>query len=71
MYNKYINRLNKISINVHKHSIFADIDDCENDPCENGGTCVDAFSGFVCDCAEGYEGATCQYSMSNCKSLLM
>ena len=39
-----------------------DINDCENDPCENGGTCVDKVNGFTCNCVKGFEGNKCQTS---------
>ena len=36
-----------------------DINDCENSPCANGGTCEDLVDNFECTCAEGYTGPTC------------
>lgn len=35
---------------------------CDNDPCKNGATCFTATSGtgFVCLCASGWEGDTCE-----------
>jgi len=32
---------------------------CSSSPCKNGGTCTDIPNGYVCSCADGYEGATC------------
>ena len=37
-----------------------DIDDCADEPCQNGGTCVDQVNGFVCMCEDGFEGDVCQ-----------
>eukprot|EP00033_Pygsuia_biforma_P000455 GCRY01000541.1.p1 GENE.GCRY01000541.1~~GCRY01000541.1.p1 ORF type:complete len:2029 (-),score=233.72 GCRY01000541.1:154-6240(-) len=37
----------------------SNIDDCASDPCQNGGECVDEIGGFVCVCAEGFSGTTC------------
>jgi len=38
-----------------------DIDECINDPCENGGSCVNSPPGsYTCNCAEGYKGDHCQ-----------
>lgn len=38
-----------------------DIDDCDPNPCLNGGTCTDrGANDFFCTCAAGYEGGTCQ-----------
>ena len=36
-----------------------DINDCENSPCANGGTCEDLVDNFECTCAEGYTGPNC------------
>ena len=31
-------------------------DECESNPCVNGGTCKDMTSGYVCACREGFSG---------------
>lgn len=36
-----------------------DRDECESNPCENGGTCVDGNNSWSCDCPEGFYGETC------------
>ncbi|XP_068506011.1 coagulation factor X [Syngnathus scovelli] len=35
-------------------------DPCKVNPCLNNGVCVDAGTGFRCQCAEGFEGRFCQ-----------
>ena len=42
-----------------------DIDDCDPDPCLNGGTCVDLIDGYNCKCTPGYYGENCV-----CKELI-
>ena len=37
-----------------------DLNECESEPCFNGGTCVDRPGYFVCICVEGFGGVTCQ-----------
>ena len=32
-----------------------DIDECQDTPCLNGGTCTDGIASFTCQCAEGFE----------------
>jgi hypothetical protein len=32
------------------------VDECEEDPCQNGGTCVDEVGSYHCKCLPGYEG---------------
>jgi len=36
------------------------LNECESDPCVNGGTCVDRPGHFICVCVEGFGGETCQ-----------
>lgn len=37
-------------------------DPCLSAPCQNGGTCVDADEGYVCECPEGFMGLDCRDS---------
>lgn len=37
-----------------------EIDECDSDPCQNGGTCNDLVNAFSCDCPAGYEGDMCE-----------
>lgn len=43
----------------------ADIDDCQSEPCENGGTCVDKIDSFLCLCLPSYGGDTCEKGESS------
>ncbi len=46
-----------------KNFFFQDINDCTNNPCVNGGQCLDGVNSFLCDCSgTGFTGATCQIS---------
>lgn len=38
---------------------------CENNPCRNGGTCESGAITYVCKCATGYKGATCDEGRYN------
>ena len=42
---------------------FPDINDCMPDSCLNGGTFEDGINSFTCQCAEGFDGPTCEHSM--------
>lgn len=42
-------------------------DDCEGDPCLNGGTCEDGFNAYTCDCAAGFGGLNCENPLSWCE----
>lgn len=41
---------------------FADINDCESNPCKNGGTCIDGVNSYKCICSDGWEGTYCETS---------
>jgi hypothetical protein len=32
------------------------VDECKEDPCQNGGMCVDEIGSYHCKCPLGYEG---------------
>uniref|UniRef100_A0A8C6T549 Neurocan core protein n=1 Tax=Neogobius melanostomus TaxID=47308 RepID=A0A8C6T549_9GOBI len=44
-----------------------DIDDCQSNPCQNGGTCIDEINSFVCLCLPSYSGATCEKDTEGCE----
>ena len=44
---------------------FPDIDDCIENPCNNGGTCKDGIASYDCVCPEGFTGTDCEISKSN------
>ena len=43
----------------------ANIDECNPNPCLNGGACTDEVNSYTCVCADGYEGNTCQSKLSS------
>uniref|UniRef100_A0A8C9RAA3 Neurocan core protein n=1 Tax=Scleropages formosus TaxID=113540 RepID=A0A8C9RAA3_SCLFO len=44
-----------------------DIDDCQSNPCQNGGTCIDEIDSFVCLCLPSYGGVTCEKDTEGCE----
>lgn len=36
-----------------------DVNECDNNPCENGASCVNSPGGYSCQCAAGWAGAEC------------
>uniref|UniRef100_A0A673JHI1 Neurocan core protein n=1 Tax=Sinocyclocheilus rhinocerous TaxID=307959 RepID=A0A673JHI1_9TELE len=47
--------------------VLTDIDDCQSNPCQNGGTCIDEINSFVCLCLPSYGGATCEKDTEGCE----
>ena len=47
-----------------------DINDCDPNPCQNGGVCNDQVNGFTCDCQAGYDGDVCENSKEKCNVLV-
>ncbi|CAG9863615.1 unnamed protein product [Phyllotreta striolata] len=43
-----------------------DIDDCEPNPCRNGGECVDQVNGYRCICPVGITGYECENDYDHC-----
>ena len=41
-----------------------DIDECQSQPCLNGGQCIDDVNSYTCQCQPGYLGTNCETSKS-------
>lgn len=39
---------------------FVDVNECINDPCNNGGTCLNTDGSYKCKCLEGWQGHDCE-----------
>ncbi|KAG5871345.1 hypothetical protein JTB14_008042 [Gonioctena quinquepunctata] len=45
-----------------------DINECESNPCQNNGTCLDAQNGYTCNCLPGYSGIYCEIDIAVCNA---
>lgn len=44
-----------------------DINECESNPCQNGGQCIDEVGSYKCNCTgTGFEGPQCEYDIDEC-----
>ena len=57
----YLHLYRKLKTIYYKagYFIFPDINECDRNPCQNGGTCVDKINSYQCDCVPGYTGTNC------------
>lgn len=42
------------------------VNDCKENPCLNGGTCIDGINNYQCICKEGWEGVHCNINRNEC-----
>ena len=42
------------------------INECDPDPCENGGTCTDLVNAYSCECVSGYTETNCTTNINEC-----
>ena len=47
-----------------------DTNQCQNNPCRNGGSCYDLYKRFKCLCTEGFTGTYCEKSGEKLKMQL-
>lgn len=45
-----------------------EIDECQSQPCLNGGQCKDRVSAFLCLCEPGYTGYHCELGKRPCQA---
>ena len=43
------------------YELTPDGNECDPNPCQNGGTCIDGCSSYSCSCTSSYTGDQCQY----------
>ena len=42
------------------------MDGCDSSPCLHKGTCEDQVDGYICLCADGYQGVLCDVNTDDC-----
>ncbi|XP_045769800.1 protein eyes shut [Maniola jurtina] len=42
------------------------IDECQSNPCRNGGICIDAHADYMCACTYGFTGKSCEVQIEFC-----
>ena len=49
-----------IVVTLTNANLLVEINECESNPCENGGTCIDMEGGYECTCESGFTGPACE-----------
>ncbi|XP_041715923.1 delta-like protein 4 [Coregonus clupeaformis] len=42
------------------------LQECDSNPCRNGGLCTNLDVGYTCSCPQGFEGSHCKHSLLTC-----
>lgn len=61
-------RVSRIEVQVARIVTGLGADNCRSNPCQNGGTCMNAFEAFQCVCPANWEGATCSIDVNECNN---
>jgi len=62
---KYLKHYGFKGFLIYDYEFIHDGDECKSKPCLNGGTCIDGFASFFCQCRPGYSGTRCEHLGGN------
>ncbi|XP_071797497.1 uncharacterized protein [Asterias amurensis] len=56
-------------VNLQKSvTLSNNINECDSNPCQNGGNCQDGINRYTCTCQAGWAGTVCSIYLNNCDS---
>ncbi|XP_055957051.1 cubilin-like [Patella vulgata] len=59
-------RVNTLRTTVNQLQALLTNNECNSNPCRNGGTCLDLFNGFICKCPNAWQGNNCETDVNEC-----
>ncbi|GMT18085.1 hypothetical protein PFISCL1PPCAC_9382, partial [Pristionchus fissidentatus] len=59
-----------LSSSLHPTSALLPLTSCLSSPCSAGSTCVDAPTGYNCECAPGFTGDDCGNDIDECVEVI-
>ncbi|CAL1282886.1 unnamed protein product [Larinioides sclopetarius] len=59
-------KVNQLQDKVNTLTQLLTENECNSNPCKNGGTCTDTYNGFICNCPSNWEGSTCESDINEC-----
>ncbi|XP_033107798.1 low-density lipoprotein receptor-related protein 2-like isoform X2 [Anneissia japonica] len=51
---------------IDENTCVKGVDECNSNPCRNGGTCSRTVSGYKCSCLDNYDGVNCEDVIITC-----
>lgn len=60
IYMKYKNELTTTYVKQKYFPCVIDVNECENSPCHNKGSCVNSDGSYACICTKGWQGYNCE-----------
>lgn len=63
-----LNRALGIGIDLSSLLFYLDLNECDSNPCMNGGVCTDGPDSFSCACPDAWTGLRCETGMADIAS---
>ncbi|VVC39264.1 EGF-like, conserved site,EGF-like calcium-binding domain,CUB domain,EGF domain,EGF-like calcium- [Cinara cedri] len=63
-------RLNNLEKKINILTNLLSTSECLSNPCQNGGTCMDLYNGFQCNCPHNWQGKQCELDVDECVRFL-
>ncbi|RUS68585.1 hypothetical protein EGW08_023653 [Elysia chlorotica] len=60
------NRVRTLERTMQSIQTLLTTDECDSNPCLNGGTCIDMYNGYICRCPSNFQGPQCTQDVNEC-----
>ncbi|EDV99540.1 cubilin homolog [Drosophila grimshawi] len=59
-------RLTNVDLKLRNLKAKLKLNNCRSNPCKNGGSCVNSYNGYRCQCRPSFVGTTCEKDVNEC-----